>query len=191
MLDGAADIVFILDLLVNCNTSFEYNYEEICDRKKIIAHYLRGRFTVDFLSAFPIDAIGSMLLSMDAKQFKIFSLLKLIRMLRLSRIIRALKVQREIKTRIKLFKVFFQLLLYLHCQACLILFIIQYDKLWNNPILVNDLFWVGKFYEDSLFAQYVIAMNFSLLDLLGNNTLPLSTLGYGVHVFILCMGLMV
>ena len=69
------DIVFILDLLVNCNTSFEYNYLEIYDRKKIVANYLRGRFTVDFLSAFPIDAISSMLLSMDAKQFKIFSLL--------------------------------------------------------------------------------------------------------------------
>ena len=30
------DIVFILDLLVNCNTTFELDYVEIRDRKKIV-----------------------------------------------------------------------------------------------------------------------------------------------------------
>lgn len=44
-----------------------------------------------------------------------FSLLKLVRMLRLSRIIRALNVQRNLKSKIKLLKVFIQMALYLHC----------------------------------------------------------------------------
>ena len=56
------DIVFILDLLVNCNTTYEKDNVEVRERKKIIAHYLKGRFTVDFLSAFPIDVISSFLL---------------------------------------------------------------------------------------------------------------------------------
>ena len=146
------DIVFIMDLVVICNTSYEVGYETIKDRKKIIANYMRNNFAIDFLSAFPVDAVASLLLTSDADEFKIFSLLKLIRMLRLSRVIRALNVKRAIKTRIKLVKVFLQLILYLHCQACLIWFIIQHDKLWNNPILYNDLLWSGKFYEDSMIA---------------------------------------
>ena len=152
MVNVLIDIVFILDLVVVCNTSYEVGYETINDRKQIVAHYLKTNFTVDFLSAFPVDLFASIFLAADADQFKIFSLLKLIRMLRLSRVIRALNVKRAIKTRIKLVKVFLQLILYLHCQACLIWFIIQHDKLWNNPILYNDLLWSGKFYEDSMIA---------------------------------------
>ena len=109
------DIVFIMDLIVICNTSYEDGYETINNRKKIFAHYLRTNFTVDFVSAFPVDAVASLILAADADQFKIFSLLKLIRMLRLSRVIRALNVKRAIKTRLKLVKVFLQLILYLHC----------------------------------------------------------------------------
>ena len=48
----ATDIIFFLDILVNFNTSLEQNSEEIKDRAEIARHYLRGSFTIDFLSAF-------------------------------------------------------------------------------------------------------------------------------------------
>lgn len=109
------DIIFIIDLAVNMNTSYEEEYTIISNRRKIIEKYIKSRFTIDFLSALPIDYIAAIFFSSEASSLKIFSLLKLVRMLRLSRIIRALNVRRELKTKIKLFKVFFQLILYLHC----------------------------------------------------------------------------
>ena len=101
------DVIFVVDILVNFNTTFEEGYEEVCDRKKIAANYLKTRFTVDFLSAIPVDLIGSLFFSSEAKELKALSLLKLVRMMRLSRIIRALNVQRDLKSKIKLLKVFF------------------------------------------------------------------------------------
>lgn len=86
------DSIFIIDLLVNFNTTFEEDLEVIYDRKKIARNYLKSRFLIDFISAIPVDVIISFFGKKDAKELKAFSLLKLVRMLRLSRIIRALNV---------------------------------------------------------------------------------------------------
>lgn len=148
----AIDSMFILDIIVNLNTSFEADQEVIYLRKLIARHYLRTRFTIDLLSAFPIDLFAGLFFSEDAKELKALSLLKLVRMLRLSRIIRALNVKRDIKSKVKLMQVFFILLLYIHCQACILWFIIIDSKLWNDPILSNDVLWQGRFYADHLYA---------------------------------------
>ena len=93
------DIMFFVDIIVSFNTTIDENNEEICDRRVIAKHYLRGSFTVDFLSAFPVDLFVALFLGgLSAKQLKLFSLLKLMRMLRLSRIVRALKIQRDLKS---------------------------------------------------------------------------------------------
>lgn len=152
----------------------------IYERKLIAKRYIRSRFTIDLLSAIPIDLIaGTFFNKDDAKQLKAFSLLKLIRMLRLSRIIRAMNVVRDIKTKVKLGQVFFVLLLYLHCQACVIWFIIQNDKLWENPVLILDQNWNVRFYADAMSAQYSVSMYLSLLSLLGVDIMPLTILGFG------------
>ena len=112
------DVIFILDIFVNFSTTMEEGYEVIYDRKRIAHEYIRTRFTIDFLSAVPIDLFITLFLPdsvSSTKEFKAISLLKLVRMLRISRIIRALNVQRDLKSKIKLVKVFFQLVLYLHC----------------------------------------------------------------------------
>lgn len=112
------DIIFIIDIIVNFSTTFEEGYEVIYDRKRIAHEYIRTRFTIDFLSAIPMDFLIVVFFSNQVsttKELKAISLLKLVRMLRLSRIIRALNVQRDLKSKIKLAKVFFQLILYLHC----------------------------------------------------------------------------
>ena len=156
-------------MIVNFNTTFEENLEIVYDRKRIAHEYIKTRFAVDFLSAIPIDLISKLFFSTDNEKFKVFSLLKLIRMLRLTRIIRVLNVQRDAKSKIKLFQVFFQLTLYLHCQACLIWFMIEYDKIWYHPVLVGDVSWDSKFYSDSKLAQYVNSFHWSLLSMLGND----------------------
>ena len=91
------DIIFIMDIFVSFNTTLKENSIEITDRTIIAMNYLKGTFTIDFISAFPVDVISLMLKDLSSRQLKLFSLLKLVRMLRLSRIIRALKVPRGLK----------------------------------------------------------------------------------------------
>lgn len=55
------DTIFFLDILVTFNTSLNENSEEIRDRNLIAIAYLKGSFTIDFLSAFPVDAAASLL----------------------------------------------------------------------------------------------------------------------------------
>lgn len=57
MLNVVIDTIFIVDVLVNFNTTFEMGYDVIYDRKMIAQHYLRTRFTIDIVSAIPIDLI--------------------------------------------------------------------------------------------------------------------------------------
>ena len=102
MLNLAIDAMFILDIIVNFNTSYSKEVDIIYDRKLIARKYIKTRFTVDILSAMPLDLIAGVFFSFSSKELKILSLLKLIRMLRLSRIIRALNVQRSIKSKVKL-----------------------------------------------------------------------------------------
>ena len=124
-----------MDILVNFNTTLNENSDEIDDRVIIAKNYLRGSFSVDFLSAFPFDLVASLIMGdLSAKQLKIFSLLKLIRMMRLSRIIRALNFNRDLKSQLKIAILVLKLVLYLHCSACLQLWVVNYDSLWENPV---------------------------------------------------------
>ena len=97
---------------------------------------MKTRFCTDFISAIPLDLMASGLSegSKSKRLFKLFSLLKLLRILRLARLIRALNQAREAKVRLKLTKVLIQLLLYLHCCACMWLYIIEFDGLWFNSV---------------------------------------------------------
>ena len=99
-------------------------------------------------------------------------------MLRLSRLIRALNVQKELKSKIKLIKLNLQLCLYLHCQACLVLYLMQYDKLWQHPILKQEPVWDSRFYDDALFTQYMASLHISIMAMLGGDTVPFKTLGF-------------
>lgn len=88
----------MLDILVNFNTTFDENSDEIIDRKRLAHNYLKKGFIIDFLSALPLDLITKVLAqNLSSKQLSLLSLLKLIRMFRISRIVRVLKVQRDLK----------------------------------------------------------------------------------------------
>ena len=84
-----------------------------------------------------------------------------------------MNVVRDIKSKAKLLNVLFVLIIYLHCQACVIWFMIVNDKLWNNPVLTLELYWETKFYSDAPYAQYLVSVHFSMLTFLGADTLPL------------------
>ena len=101
--------------------------EEIHKSKNIAINYLTGKFFVDLISTLPFDLIGKHLVQdtkkEETKNFVLFSCMKLIRILRLSRIIDYMKSSESIKLQLKLVKLIFFLLLYIHMTGCAWIFI--------------------------------------------------------------------
>ena len=52
------DLVFFIDIIFVFNTTLDENSVEILDRKRIALEYLKSKFTIDFLSAFPVDFLS-------------------------------------------------------------------------------------------------------------------------------------
>ena len=117
-INAIIDVFFILDIFINFRTSIvsELDSEEIFDQKKVALRYLRGKFFIDFLASIPFDYIVLLFETDDNSSFifELFSLLKLVRVLRLSRLITHLNLRNEVKVSLRLIKLIFFLIMYLH-----------------------------------------------------------------------------
>ena len=97
--DVFVDFYFIFDIFINFRTTFRSRDGEIMlEPKQIAKNYLRGWFTVDLVSCFPITYIeliasdgGKSEAGRQMKVLKITRLLRLAKMLRLARLKRVLK----------------------------------------------------------------------------------------------------
>jgi len=121
VVNSLIDFVFLLDIIVNFRTTF-YDIEtgdEVFDSKRSGKLYLKGRFTVDLLSTIPFDNIALIFTKSSSPILQLFSLLKLVRISRLGRIIERMNVTQDIKNALKLFKLIFVIIIYIHCLACL------------------------------------------------------------------------
>ena len=142
----------------------------------IAVKYLKGSFWVDLLSTVPLDSLASLFLSDQwSSQFKIFGSLKLIRVIRLNRIIRNMQAQRNVKVTLKLIKLTFFLLLYVHVQGCIWYAIVKQDKLWMPAM--NTIYGWQKIsiYGESITYQYWISVYHSCVYLMGNDLQPRGT----------------
>lgn len=119
-LNWVIDIFFLIDILISFRTTYinERTGAEVKEVKLIARHYLRGQFTIDLLATLPFDTIGAVLFDSDNLTFKFFGALKLVRVLRLSKIITYLRSTEEFKAFLKLNKLIFFLVMYLHCFGC-------------------------------------------------------------------------
>jgi hypothetical protein len=134
-INGLCDLIFFMDMIIVFRTIIFVEDKESNDCGTIAASYMRGRFTIDFLSTMPFDAFLSIFLDEAlAKNFKLFALFKLIRMLRLSHIISVMNAHKETKLMFKLFKLFFFLLMYIHCLGCVWWFLVKMDGVWIHPM---------------------------------------------------------
>lgn len=118
LLNTVIDLCFAADLLVNFRTSFIHpkTGHEVLSGNKIAVSYLKGRFWIDLIATIPFDNIAEAIVgSGNASLLSIFSLMKLVRVLRLNRIIALMKVANEVKLSLKLGKLIFFLVMYLHC----------------------------------------------------------------------------
>lgn len=175
VLNSLIDFVFLLDIIVNFRTTF-YDIEtgdEVFDPKRTGKRYLRSRFTVDLLSTIPFDTIALIFSSSSSPILQLFSLLKLVRISRLGIIIERMNVTQDMKNALKLFKLIFVIIIYIHCLACLWYVIVTMHAEWRPPLeYVNP---DANFYESSLANKYFITLYNAVLMLTGNDILPRGT----------------
>lgn len=118
LMNFTIDFIFILDVIISFRTSviIESTAAEIFDNRKIAMMYLRGRFWIDFPASIPFDLFTYIFPGLGGSQLtlQLIGLLKLVRVLRLSRLITYLNVKSELKMSLKLAKLIFFLILFLH-----------------------------------------------------------------------------
>ena len=89
--DYGVDIYFLIDIVVNFNTSFyDEDYQIVLERKKIAKLYARTWFPLDFIAAFPFELFAMIGFADDQQGIGVTGLLKLPRLLRLSRLLKRL-----------------------------------------------------------------------------------------------------
>ena len=175
VLNSLIDFFFLLDIIVNFRTTF-YDIEtgnEVFDSKRTGQKYLRSRFTVDFLSTVPFDTIALLFTSSSSPLLQLFALLKLVRISRLGPIIERMNVTQDVKNALKLFKLIFVIIIYIHCLACLWYVIVNINEQWKPRIdYVNP---DDDFYDSSLQNKYFTTLYHAVLLLTGNDILPRGT----------------
>jgi hypothetical protein len=118
ILNGFIDAFFIADIFVNFRTSIvdDITGDETLNTGKIAWQYIKSRFWIDLLASIPVDIFGFFLLSNGGSgtSLRLFGLLKLVRVLRLSRLITYLNIQDDLKMSLKLIKLVFFLILFIH-----------------------------------------------------------------------------
>ena len=145
------DFLFVVDILINFRTTFinPKTGDEISDPRAISRNYVKSRFWIDLFATIPFDSIGEWIIQSDSVvALQLFGLLKLIRVLRLSRIIMYMNLREETKMGLKLAKLVFFLVMYLHCLGCLWFVIVKPFREWIPPL---DYVWVEtNIYEESV-----------------------------------------
>lgn len=184
------DFFFMLDVIVNFRTSYvkESTNEEIFDLKKIALYYLKGRFWIDFLASVPFDLLTYAFNSSRSNQLtlQLIGLLKLIRVLRLSRLITYLNVKNELKMSLKLGKLIFFLILYIHCLGWTWFFIVKQNEEWIPPL---DYVWIQTdIYDESQDEQYLNSIYHAVLMLGGNDIGPRGSFQIAFVVIMLLAG---
>ena len=115
--------MFAIDIVISFRSSYldAYTGDEVLNERKIFKNYLFGRFFADFLSTVPFEIIVEWLpVHVGAvEHWKIVSCLKLFRILRLGRLIDYINSSQDFKMILRLIKLCFFLVLYIHILGCI------------------------------------------------------------------------
>ena len=144
--------MFVLDIVVSFRTTVidEKTGEEVKNLKFLAGSYIKSSFTIDLLATLPFDQIAEAILG-DAGFFKALGALKLVRVLRLNKIITYLRSTEEFKAFLKLVKLIFYLVMYLHCFGCLWWLLVSQTNIWIPPMQYNDVDFYLVYKEDYLY----------------------------------------
>lgn len=124
-MDIIIDIVFMIDISLMFLTSYiDSKGIEITDSRMIAKHYVdQLRFKIDALAIF-----GSFVFTDIHHFFNFFGMFKVMRVFRVSTLIAQANVNTTYKAALKLMKLIFYLMFYLHLMACLRWMFVQYGQ---------------------------------------------------------------
>ena len=89
---------------------------------------------MDLLATVPFDQIIQAFMDKSNVYYELLGLLKLGRVLRLNKIISFLNVTEDVKASMKLTKMIFFLVIYIHLFACIWWIMVERDKIWQPYI---------------------------------------------------------
>ena len=175
VINAIIDIFFILDVIINFRTSFIHSEtgEEVTDWKSISLNYIKTRFFIDFIASIPFDYFSIMFegeSDNDTFILQMFSLLKLVRVLRLGRLITHLNLKNDVKTSLKLTKLIFFIILFIHFLGCVWFYIAKQNEKWIPPL--DYVYITTDIFNEGGFMQYWNAAYHAVLMLGGNDVGP-------------------
>ena len=169
--NSCIDIIFLIDIFVNFRTSYmdQKTGAEIVKAHLIGWRYFKFQLWIDIFATVPIDTFVGFFGAVNST-LQAFGILKLIRVLRLSRIISYLRVVETVKASMRLVKLVFFLILYVHCLGCAWFWVVKQNETWMPPL---DYVWVRTdFYIEDKFFQYCSSVYHAILMLTGNDLGP-------------------
>jgi CRP-like cAMP-binding protein len=97
--DYIVDAIFLIDMVLSFNTSFNNGGKEVIrTRKEIARNYLKTWFVPDFISTFPFDTIVFLTVkSFSAGHLRTFKLVRVLRLFRLLKIFRIIRLNRKLQ----------------------------------------------------------------------------------------------
>jgi CRP-like cAMP-binding protein len=185
------NFIFVIDIFVNLRTTYINNRtgDEVWDPKMIAKKYVFGpRFTIDFLSALPLDQfIPQGLFVRDI--FSLLGMLKAVRVMRLSKVIQSLNIRQDIKAYLKLLKLVFYLIIYIHFIACIFYYIVQQQKQWIPGL--DFIYGETTFFENSSTMRYLSVMYHAVMLIGLNEVYSHTTLECFAVAFLMLLSSMV
>ena len=173
VLNSCIDLIFLFDILITFRTAFIDDYgNEINKPKEIAASYLSGSFWVDLSATIPIDQIIEAIMQKSNPFYELFGILKLGRVLRLNKIIAFLNVEEDVKASMKLFKMIFFLLIYIHFFACIWFLVVKSNESWVSVLHMPTDDYYQLYYFDNITSKYIVCIHSSVLSLLGSDIYP-------------------
>ncbi len=172
------DITFLIDMFMSCFTGFyDQKGHFIVDKAVIIRSYLKGWFTVDFLSTVPFDVILPLLFpelfsatSTRAiklvRVFRLFRLLKLLRILRLSKKLSSFDIHEYFSPSfVRLIKLLCKIMFVAHLLACFWFLTNECEPITEITQEIDEYIWQNCGSYD-LMSQYIAAFYWTIATMM-------------------------
>jgi hypothetical protein len=199
--DAFKDIFFMVDVPLNFKTGYVEDGALITDPTLIKKNYLRGWFTIDFLTSIPITLIIDLIYQDDSygSSVRAIKLIRFIRFVRIARVFKAIKLQRLFATMEEFFYssvfngikgligLFFTILILAHWVACIWYLVgsIVLDSTGQSWLTNYDIA------EADNSDKYIASMYWAIATMLTvgyGDILPVSTPERAFNIIVMLMG---